>query len=90
MNSTKSQVSNPIPAVLDLFSEDEYVYLEPVLLDEIRKVIFNNTNSRSFVNDKYIFLLLKFLHDHNLVELNAINTKAVNGWIFYIKKVVHG
>lgn len=89
MKSEIKLPANPIPEILKNISLSPAI-LTPLYLDELRKIVFQVTDSVSFVTNSYIVLLLKHLHENGLVELSVLNPKDVEGEVFIIRKIENG
>lgn len=82
--------NNPIQDVLEFFPDNQLTSLDPLALDDLRRIIFSKTDSESFVTDSYIVLLLKHLQEAGLVEIFVESVPNTQGKVLFCKKVVNG
>lgn len=86
MNLPILQENNPLQDILDFLPLDEIVALDPLSLDEIRRIIFSKTNSESFVTDSYIVLLLKHLDEAGLINVFIESMPHSKGTLIFVRK----
>ncbi len=81
---------NPIPVVLENIP-DELTVIDYRLLDRIRSAIFMVTDSKSFVTDAYVMLLLSHLNRAGVINLHVLsNIEGIDGDVYVVKKGQHG
>lgn len=81
------QSPNPIPEILDLIPPQGTV-LSLLLAEEMRTIIAKCTNK--IVSNGYVIMLLAYLKDNNLLEVEELTWPSVAGNIFIIKRKENG
>lgn len=77
---------NPLAEFINIIPW-EPTLLDPILLDDFRRVMNQHTADRVIVSNKYILLLLEHLAENGYISLINVPMKTVAGTFTLIKRI---
>lgn len=77
---------NPLAEFINLIPW-EATLLDPIILDDLRRVINQHTADRVIVSNKYILLLLEHLAENGYISLINVPMTTVAGTFTLIKRI---
>lgn len=86
-NLFKGQISNPIPAILELIPYTESV-LDPIALDNIRLVLMNAGCNHTMVSNSLVVMLLSDLRSIGLIEMQEVTWPNRLGTLILLKRIL--